>query len=261
LYGVAILNPGSVDSDVMGVRRWVAALVVALVATVAFASGPAAAGAAEPPIAAPSRAEGATTARVVAPVRGRLRLESPAPIRRVSPETSWSGQPTTLLVLEAKAYENREFVRLLLPERPNGSSAWVPREDVVLDRTPYWIEVVTGRRRVIVYREGRVMRRFRAVVGKPSTPTPQGLAAIYERDRQPDPHAFVGTWVLALTAESTVLKHFEGGTGRVGIHGRAGASLLDPLGTARSHGCVRISNGPVNWLAVHVTAGTPVDIR
>jgi lipoprotein-anchoring transpeptidase ErfK/SrfK len=214
----------------------------------------------ERPIVAPSRAEGATVARIVTPLRARRRLDRPRGTRPISVETSWSGQPTTLLVLAAKTYKEREWVDLLLPERPNGSAVWVPAEHVILSHTPYWVEVSTGHRTVRVYRNGRLARRFRAVVGKASTPTPHGLAAIYERDRQPDPHAFVGTWVLALTIESDVLKHFEGGTGRIGIHGRAGASLLDPLGSARSHGCIRIGNGPVDWMAAHVPVGTPVEI-
>ena len=209
---------------------------------------------------APSRTEGATVARIVTPLRARRRLDRPGGSRPISVETSWSGQPTSLLVLAAKTYKGQEWVKLLLPERPNGSAGWVPTEQLVLSHTPYWVEVSTGRRTVTVYRDGHLTRRFRAVVGKPSTPTPHGLAAIYERDRQPDPHAFVGTWVLALTAESEVLKHFEGGTGRIGIHGRAGASLYDPLGSARSHGCIRISNGPVDWMATHLPVGTPVEI-
>jgi lipoprotein-anchoring transpeptidase ErfK/SrfK len=49
--------------------------------------------------------------------------------------------------------------------------------------------------------------------------------------------------------------------GRVAIHGRAGGSLLDPLGTPASHGCIRIDNQAVGWLAQHVPAGSPVNIR
>jgi lipoprotein-anchoring transpeptidase ErfK/SrfK len=249
-------------------RLFVAKAALVMVMIAAVCGSTAGSASAEPgsteapaePIAAPSRAEGATVARLVTPVRGRLRLDRSNPTRPIAAETSWSGEPTTLLVLESATSAGREWVRLLLPERPNGSSAWVPREYVILTHTPYWVEVSTGSRKVSVYRNGRLTRRYRAVVGKPSTPTPDGLAAIYERNRQPDPHAFVGTWVLALTAESDVLKHFEGGTGRIGIHGRAATSLLDPLGSARSHGCVRISNGPVDWMAAHVPAGTPVMI-
>jgi hypothetical protein len=40
-----------------------------------------------------------------------------------------------------------------------------------------------------------------------------------------------------------------------------GASLRDPLGSARSHGCIRIGNRAVAWLARRALPGTPVDIR
>jgi lipoprotein-anchoring transpeptidase ErfK/SrfK len=84
--------------------------------------------------------------------------------------------------------------------------------------------------------------------------------AIYERNAQPSANGFLGPWVLSLTASSNVLENFEGGPGRVGIHGRGGASLLDPLGSARSHGCIRISNAPVRWLARRARPGTPVRV-
>jgi lipoprotein-anchoring transpeptidase ErfK/SrfK len=58
-----------------------------------------------------------------------------------------------------------------------------------------------------------------------------------------------------------VLESYGGGPGRVAIHGRGGASLRDPLGSARSHGCVRIPNRAVAWLAERAAPGTPVDIR
>jgi lipoprotein-anchoring transpeptidase ErfK/SrfK len=135
------------------------------------------------------------------------------------------------------------------------------RDKAVLTHTRYWIEVRTASRRVTVFRDGKAVRRFRAVVGRPATPTPHGLAAIYERNRQPDPHAFLGTWALSLTAFSDVLQNFGGGPGRVAIHGRAGTSLRDPLGSARSHGCIRVNNADVNWMARRVPAGTPVRLR
>ncbi len=74
------------------------------------------------------------------------------------------------------------------------------------------------------------------------------------------PRAFEGPWVLPLTAHSTVLKHFDGGDGQVALHGRGGASLADPLGSARSHGCVRLANQAIDWIAGHVAVGTPVRI-
>jgi lipoprotein-anchoring transpeptidase ErfK/SrfK len=209
----------------------------------------------------PSRRLGATVARIVTPTFARVRPRTPKRGRRLGVQTAWSQQPQTLLVLDAAVRGGREWVKVLLPVRPNGSAGWVPRARVALGRSSYWIQIRTDARRVTVLRNGRRVRRFRAVVGAPGTPTPLGLAAIYERNRQPNPGGFLGPWALPLTVMSNVLDNYGGGPGRVGIHGRAGASLQDPLGSARSHGCIRIPNGQVSWIARNVPAGTPVLIR
>ena len=216
---------------------------------------------AEPDVTGPSRKQGATTARVVRSTSARPRPGSHRRGLRLRTQTAWSGQPQVLLVLKAATVDGEQWIKLLLPERPNGSTGWVPREHVVLRRTPYWVDVRLRARRVTVYRNGERVRRLRAVIGTRATPTPRGLAAIYERNRQPNPRAFLGPWALPLTSHSNVLKSYGGGPGRVGIHGRAGASLRDPLGTARSHGCIRIDNRDVSWMAAKLPAGTPVDVR
>ena len=118
--------------------------------------------------------------------------------------------------------------------RPNGSAAWVLADHVRLLRTPWRIEVSTSSRTVTVRRAGKVARRFRAVVGAPGTPTPHGLFAVAERFDLASPNNFYGPHVLALTAFSNVFETFGGGPGVVGIHGRGGASLATPLGTAGS---------------------------
>jgi len=219
---------------------------------------------AQPPadeVAAPSRAEGATTARLVTATYARRQPGASGRGRRVSAQTDWSGQTTVLLVLEAAETDGRQWLKVLLPDRPNGATGWIERDRVVLRHTPYWVDVRLRSRRVVAYRHGRRVRSVRAVIGKPATPTPRGLAAIYERNRQPDPDGFLGPWALPLTSHSDVLERFGGGPGRVGIHGRAGASLDDPLGSARSHGCIRIDNGDIAWMARRLPAGTPVDVR
>ncbi|MFT3865074.1 MAG: L,D-transpeptidase family protein [Solirubrobacterales bacterium] len=212
-------------------------------------------------IEAPSRGSGGTVARIVVPVEARSAPGSGREVWHVGTATGWTGQPQVLLVLGSAAVGGREWLRVLLPIRPVGASGWIPRDDVVLGSTPYWVTVDRSARTVTVYRRGRRVRVARAVVGKHSTPTPAGLAAIYERDRQPNPREFLGPWALPLTALSNVLYNFGGGPGRVAIHGRGGASLLDPLGSARSHGCIRIDNGPVTWMARHLPVGTPVQIE
>ena len=203
----------------------------------------------------------ATTARVVVATAARSRPGGGRRIWRVATVTAWSAHAQTLLVVDRAVRGGREWLKVLLPVRPVGATGWIPREVAVLGRTRYRIGLRLGTRRLTVYRDGRPVRRFRAVIGAPGTPTPRGLAAIYERNRQPDPGGFLGPWSLALTAMSDVLESFGGGPGRVAIHGREGASLRDPLGSARSHGCIRIDSAAVTWLASHAPPGTPVRIR
>ena len=231
----------------------------AAVAGLALGGDPGAAGGAEG-VAAPSR-RGSTVAAIVVPATARSRPGGGRRVWRVGVATGWSRQPQRLLVLGSAHQNGREWLRVLLPIRPVGAAGWIPRDNAVLGSTPYWVVIDKSARTVTTYRAGRRLRRARAVVGKPATPTPNGLAAIYEKARQPDPHGFLGPWALPLTALSNVLLNFGGGPGRVAIHGRAGASLRDPLGSARSHGCIRIDNGPLAWMARQLPAGTPVEIR
>jgi hypothetical protein len=170
-----------------------------------------------------------------------------------------------LLVLRAaRDHEGRCWLLVRLPSRPNDARGWV-RADRVALRPTRWRVVVSRRARTLtVYRGGRRSRRFQVVVGKPSTPTPRGFFSIVGVFPL-DPAEFLGAYVLPLTAHSDVLRRFEGGNGRVGIHGRGGASLSDPLGSARSHGCIRMSNRPITWLVHRVGAGAlpgiPVLVR
>jgi lipoprotein-anchoring transpeptidase ErfK/SrfK len=63
--------------------------------------------------------------------------------------------------------------------------------------------------------------------------------------------------VMPLTGFSQTLNEYAGGDGRVAIHGTSVPSLI---GTAASHGCVRMRNADVRRLARLVRPGTPVAI-
>jgi lipoprotein-anchoring transpeptidase ErfK/SrfK len=199
-------------------------------------------------------------AGIVLSTEARSRPGAGRKVWRVGTQTSWSSEPQVLLVLGSAIHHGRQWLRVLLPIRPDGSTGWIPRDNTTLLFTRYWVTVDTHARTVTVSHDGKRAHRYRAVVGKSATPTPTGLAAIYERDPQPDPAAFLGPWALPLTIVSNVLYNFGGGPGRVAIHGRDGASLLDPIGTAASHGCIRIDNRPITWMAHHLPQGTPVQI-
>jgi lipoprotein-anchoring transpeptidase ErfK/SrfK len=172
--------------------------------------------------------------------------------------------PSWLLVLAAaRDHEGRCWVKVRLPERPNNAAAWIDAESLLLRPTSWRIDVSLATRTLILDHAGVTIRRIRVVIGAPATPTPAGLFSIIGAWPSP-PGAFLGSWILALTAHSNVLHEFDGGDGRIGIHGRGASSLLDPLGSNRSHGCVRLANTAIDWL-VHTIGptqlpGTPVRV-
>jgi L,D-transpeptidase catalytic domain len=164
-------------------------------------------------------------------------------------------QASWLLVLDAADTRSGGcWVEVRLPWRPNDASGWVNASRVILRATPWRLVVSTADRSLSVYRRGSLVRRVSVVVGTPSTPTPEGLFSIIGAWSSP-PTAFLGSWILPLTAHSDVLQQFDGGDGTVGIHGRGGASLLDPLGSASSHGCIRLDNASIEWLVDSIGVG------
>lgn len=216
----------------------------------------------DPAPAAPTR-RWAWRARVVAPSFARVAPRPGARVRvRLGTAARWNGGPVRLLVLDAARDERGErWLRVLLPRRPNGTNGWIPAARTIVDRTGWRVVVSVDRRTVSLLYGGRLRRRWRAVVGAPPTPTPRGHFAVGERVRQPSPAGFLGSWALHLTAWSGVLDNFGGGPGTIGLHGRGGASLLDALGSAASHGCIRVDNRAIEMLARRALEGTPVQIR
>jgi lipoprotein-anchoring transpeptidase ErfK/SrfK len=157
--------------------------------------------------------------------------------------------------------ETPDGVRLLhvrLPGRPNGSTGWIKRAGTTLASTRWRIVVRTTRPRVLVYRDGRLAHTFVAIVGKASTPTPHGRFFVEESVRMP-PRTPGGTYALALSAHSDVLQAFEGGSAQIAMHG---VERLDGnLGTASSHGCIRLDDRGIRWMAAHIAPGVAVTIR
>jgi hypothetical protein len=188
-----------------------------------------------------------------------LPVKSLRPSRWLAPTDA----PALLVLMRPYVARGRCWVKVRLPWRPNDAAGWVDANNVLLEKTRWSIEVSTARRTLSVYRAGKRVRTISVVVGKPSTPTPVGLFAVTWAIPW-HPNDFLGSWVLELTAHSNVLQSFEGGDGTVGIHGRGGASLLDPLGSAASHGCIRLSNASIDWLVrtigVSQLPGTPVRV-
>jgi len=149
------------------------------------------------------------------------------------------------------------WLRVALPGRPNGRTGWIRTRATALGVTPWHLVVETARRSVLVFRAGRLVKIFRAIVGKPSTPTPAGTFFVEEAVRLPS--GDVGApFALALSARSNVLQEFDGGPGQIALHGRANVGGV--LGTAASHGCVRLDDEAMRWLVGRVGAGVPITV-
>ncbi|WP_217925089.1 L,D-transpeptidase [Miltoncostaea oceani] len=246
-----ILWLGPLRRAALGLVLIAAAIGMALIGPIPSADGA---------TARPPAPKGTEIARVLVPLSatsapgaGRVRM-------KLTPTGGYTSSATKLAVTAHRVVRGREYLQVILPMRPNGSRGWIPADLVRLHRTTWSVHVRVSTRTIEIRRGGRLIKRSPVVVGKPSTPTPYGTFAVREIVRQPGNGGFYGPWVLTLTAYSNVLERFAGGPGLVAIHGRGGAALSDPLGSARSHGCIRIPNGIVTFLAKNLEAGVPVRV-
>jgi lipoprotein-anchoring transpeptidase ErfK/SrfK len=169
-----------------------------------------------------------------------------------------TGEQTTLPVTGSlTGSDGVRWLQVMLPGRPNSSTGWIAQQGTRELVTRWHLEVNLSARRVSAYRGGRMQRSFQAVVGKLSTPTPTGQFFVEETLQMRAGEAG-GPFALALSARSDALQEFEGGPGQIAMHGRN--NLGGTLGTAASHGCVRLATASIDWLAARIGPGTPVTI-
>jgi lipoprotein-anchoring transpeptidase ErfK/SrfK len=164
------------------------------------------------------------------------------------------GTPRVFLVQE----EAEDWLRVLLPMRPNGSEGWVRAEDVVLATNPYKIDVDLSEFTVTAYRYERQVLESSAAIGTGGTPTPTGLFFTTILAKPSDAASPYGKYAYGLSAYSEVLTSFAGGEGQVAIHGTNQPSLI---GSQVSHGCIRVDNPTITKLARLIPLGTPVRIH
>ncbi|WP_223595532.1 L,D-transpeptidase family protein [Neobacillus bataviensis] len=108
---------------------------------------------------------------------------------------------------------------------------------------PFSIHISVGKRNLVLYNNGRLVRIFPIAVGKMLTNTPTGEFVIV--NRQYNPGGPFGVLWMSLSKQG------------YGIHGTNDPSSI---GKAVSHGCVRMYNRDVLQLAEMVPNGTRVVI-
>jgi len=149
------------------------------------------------------------------------------------------------------------WLRVLLAERPNGSTGWVRQSDVQLTPNPYRMQVNLGDHKITVFQGTNVMYEGDVAIGKAETPTPPGKYYTRVLIQAPDPNTVYGPFAYGLSAHSEVLTEFSGGDAEVGVHGNNDASVLGKSVTA---GCIRMDNDQITKLSKVLPLGTPVEI-
>jgi lipoprotein-anchoring transpeptidase ErfK/SrfK len=165
-----------------------------------------------------------------------------------------NGAPLVFLVED----DLGDWLQVLLPIRPNGSTGFIRTADVELARNSYSIDIELSAHRLTVTKGDEVIADEVIGVGTAATPTPGGKYYLKELLEPPDPNGVYGPYAYGLSGFSNVLEEFNGGPGVIGLHGTNQPELL---GTDVSKGCIRMSNEAITKLAEVLPLGTPVHIE
>jgi lipoprotein-anchoring transpeptidase ErfK/SrfK len=207
-------------------------------------------------------AEATLVARVVVPATARAAPRLGARrVMRLTGVAEWSRGAQVLMVTgRRRDRAGRDWVRVQLPIRPNGTTGWVPRRSLRLTGTQVRFEVHLGSRRLEIWRGSRRVASWPAGIGRAGTPTPVGRFAIQ------DAVVTLGAWrgiygdfTVALTAHSPTLRTFMGGPALIGIHG-TGSGGAARIGRPSSNGCLVLGARALAQAARYAMPGTPVII-
>jgi lipoprotein-anchoring transpeptidase ErfK/SrfK len=201
-----------------------------------------------------------TRGHVVVAAVGRRFHVFDAPIsihqpRSLRATNDW-GQQLWLPVIERRVIRGDGWFHVLVPERPNGSTGWLPAGEVSTSTVEERVVVRLGAHELILYEGQGPARRYEVAIGKPSTPTTPGRFFVWARVGYQDVRGPYGNFALGLSGFSEVITDWPGG-GRMAIHGTSDPSLA---GHDVSNGCIRVYN-PLMTRLIGAPMGTTVIIR
>jgi lipoprotein-anchoring transpeptidase ErfK/SrfK len=165
-----------------------------------------------------------------------------------------TGAPLVFQVISAQG----DWLEVLLPMRPNGSTGWILADGVQQSETPYRVEIDVSGHRLVVWNRGELLVDTPIAIGTGTTPTPIGSFYLTELVQPSDPNGPYGTYAYGISGFSETLTEYRGGNGVIGIHG---TNEPASLGTDVSHGCIRVANDVMDDMASYLPLGTPVIIR
>lgn len=163
-----------------------------------------------------------------------------------------SGAPLTLLLADDPG---DGWYEVMLPVRPNGSTGWVSADDVTVAHVPFRLEMSVSTNELRLFEDGELLRTMPAASGTGDTPTP--LGEFYLTELIEPTNSGYGPYAYGTSGFSDVLTSFGGGPGQIGLHG---TDDPDSVGRAVSHGCIRLSDEDITFLAETLPLGTPIDV-
>jgi hypothetical protein len=165
------------------------------------------------------------------------------------------GAPTWLWVLRTTT--NRRWGRVVLPLKPNGRTGWIYLHGLRTIHTSTWIRASLHDRRIWLMHGSRPLASFSAAVGAVTTPTPAGRFSVTDSLATGDPSGPFGWYAFGLSGHQPHLPPNWSGGDQLAIHG-----TNDPasIGTAASHGCLRVSPRALARLRLALHLGSPVVI-
>jgi hypothetical protein len=166
-----------------------------------------------------------------------------------------NGELAPMLIVGATRRDGEPWYEVLLPLRPNGTTAWVRERDMKLRKRAERIEVDLSKRTLEYLVDGEVAERFKVGIGTEQFPTTTGDFYVYVKVPYDNPNQPYGIMALGLSGFSRVITDWPGG-GRIAVHG---TPYVSNRGEAVSHGCVRVYNQDMESL-LDVPLGTPVVI-
>jgi hypothetical protein len=192
--------------------------------------------------------------------RARPRIDSPD--LGTFESTNEQGAPQVFLLepeeldAEGSLPQDQEWVRALLPVRPNGTTGYLPVDQLEIFSTDYRLEVERAAFELRVYKGDEKLMEVPIGLGTGETPTPVGRFYLASLLQPPDPNTVYGEYAYGLSGYSETLLDWEGG-GIIGLHG-----TNDPasIGTEVSHGCIRMLNEDIGRLVPVLPLGTPIVI-
>jgi L,D-transpeptidase catalytic domain len=150
------------------------------------------------------------------------------------------------------------WLEVIVPERPNGRTAWIRARAARLHATDLSLHVDLSDRTLVVRRRDRVVRRMPVGIGGPDNPTPTGRFAVTDKLEMGGPGTTYGCCAIALSGHQSRLPPGWPGGDRLAVHG---TRFPATIGRAASLGCMRAAEPDLRHMMRSIPLGAPVWIR